>query len=94
VSTPPGDLDALRARERALRAEVGQLVGARRRAEVDSRRLDARHAAGLGELADVAAGHREVASRLQARIDAARAELRALERRIEELRLAAAEDDA
>jgi hypothetical protein len=94
VTIPPADLHALRARERALRAEVGRLAGARRRAEDDARRLETRDAAGLADLADVAAGHREVASRLGRRIDDARAELSALERRIEQLRLAESEEGA
>lgn len=91
MSLPSADLDALRARERALRAEVRELAVARRRAEVDAERLDARHAAGLGELADIADRYRALALALAGRVDAARAELAALGRRIEELRLRQAE---
>jgi chromosome segregation ATPase len=94
VSLRPTDLDSLRSQERELRAEVRELAHARRRAEDNARRLDVRHAAGLGEVADVAAGYRALAARLGGRIEAARGELSALERRIERLRLQRAEGEA
>jgi hypothetical protein len=85
-------LGEAQATEDALRAQLGDLIGTKARAEHEAARLDARSAIpgadpSLTELAD---RHRNQAQRLGAEVEEVRSSLRAQEARTEALRADAA----
>lgn len=81
-------LGEAQATEDALRAQLGDLIGAKARAEHEAARLDVR--AGLpgadAQLATLADRHRAQAQRLSAEVEEIRASLREQEARTETLR--------
>jgi hypothetical protein len=92
VSTVDDALGEAQATEDALRAQLGDLIGTKVRAEHEAERLDTR--AGLPgadpELAALAGRHRAQAARLAAEVEEVRHSLRAQEARTEALRADAA----
>ncbi len=87
-----GALGEAQATEDALRAQLGDLIGTKARAEHEAARLDVR--AGLPgadpELTALAARHRAQAARLTVEVEEVRTSLRAQEARTETLRADAA----
>ncbi len=86
------ELGEAQATEDALRAQLGDLIGTKVRAEHEAQRLDTR--AGLPgadpELANLANRHRAQAERLSNEVEEVRQSLRAQEARTEALRADAA----
>ena len=84
------DLDEAQRAERGLREQLADLVRARARADSESRRLSER--AGLegadAVLSELAERYRAQGERLQAEVDALRADLRGQEAELERLRAA------
>lgn len=85
-------LGEAQATEDALRAQLGELIGTKVRAEREAERLDqrARIPDADPSLAELAGRHRAQAERLTAEVDEARSLLRAQEARTEALRADAA----
>jgi len=86
--SPRADLDAAEATEAGLRAQLGELVSARVRAEAEASRLaDRATLAGADpSLKDLSARYRDQAGRLAGEIEELRGQLRAHEARTEALR--------
>jgi len=80
------------ATEDALRAQLGELIGTKVRAEREAERLDARAALDGADpsMKDLADRHRAQAGRLAAEVEEVRASLRTAEARVEALRADAA----
>jgi hypothetical protein len=86
------ELGEAQATEDALRAQLGELIGTKVRAEHEAQRLDTRaELPGADpELANLAGRHRAQAERLAAEVEEVRQSLRAQEARTEALRADAA----